>query len=258
MSSKKNQNRRGRTLAERENPQAVEKLILFGKNYPSGPGLVKIPIGLAPASLRVVLTYSFTTSLTSTAGSTATQLFAGNGAFDPDITGVGAQPLGYDQWSSFYLRYRVLASSIEVNLATPDITTNDQGIVRAVVTPSNTSTTFTNLSAAAAQPYAKQRLLNGVSGGVGPFAPIRSSMETDLIMGVTKQSVMSEENYGAAVSANPAELWYWHISLATADLASTSTVACFGSVHYLVDFYDRSLLSLSTETRTKLVKYKKH
>lgn len=34
--------------------------------------------------------------------------------FDPDLTGVGHQPIGHDQWATFYGRYRVLGCAYEI------------------------------------------------------------------------------------------------------------------------------------------------
>jgi hypothetical protein len=206
--------------------------------------------------MRVVLGFSRRTSFTTTAGSTATQVFAGNGLFDPDITGAGAQPLGYDQWSAFYARYRCLASAIEVNLTTPSISTNNQGIMNVVVVPSTSASVFSDLESASASPYAKLRTVNGLSGGAGPFRPIASSMETDVIMGVPKAAVMSDDTIEAAVSSNPANPWYWHILAANTDGASGVTAYLDVKIYYLVDFFDRSLLSQSVAAPELLAKKK--
>lgn len=37
-----------------------------------------------------------------------------NNIFDPDVTGAGHQPMGYDQWASLYSRARVIGSRIKV------------------------------------------------------------------------------------------------------------------------------------------------
>ena len=44
------------------------------------------------------------------------KVFSGNGLYDPDVSGVGHQPLGFDQWMTLYNRYRVYASRIVVNV----------------------------------------------------------------------------------------------------------------------------------------------
>lgn len=51
----------------------------------------------------------------------ATWTFAANGLFDPDITGVGHQPLGFDQMMTFFHNYTVLNCRIRVNIHNADV-----------------------------------------------------------------------------------------------------------------------------------------
>jgi len=169
----------------------------------------------------------------------------GNGLFDPDVTGVGAQPLGFDQWAGLYQRYRGLASAIEVNINTPGASTNPQAAVKVALVPSNVATSFTDFDAASSFPYAKTRFLNGISGGAGPFAPLRSVMETSIMTGQSKQAVLGDDNLAALTSANPADLWYWHVYAQPIDIAASVTYQVVVKVHYLVDFFDRYLLTQS-------------
>jgi hypothetical protein len=221
----------------------VEKtLIDHGKTYPHVPGLVRSLVPLAPPAFRVVLSYNFRASMTSTVSSLALYVFSGNGMFDPDITGTGVQPLGYDQWSTLYQRYRVLASSCTVKLTTPDEATYSNQNIRACLVPASTASTFTNFEAAASQPYAKTRDINGA---IGPFPQMTSMMETSVFEGKTKDGVLSDDQLAALTSANPADQWYWHVYATSRDAASTSVIFLTGTIHYLVDFYDRNLLSMS-------------
>lgn len=43
-----------------------------------------------------------------------------NGLFDPDATGTGHQPMGYDQWSAFYNHFIVLGSQISCTVSGSD------------------------------------------------------------------------------------------------------------------------------------------
>lgn len=47
-------------------------------------------------------------------------LFRANGLFDPDETGIGHQPRGFDQYASFYNKYVVMSSKITVNAFSVD------------------------------------------------------------------------------------------------------------------------------------------
>jgi len=48
------------------------------------------------------------------AGSAGAYVFSANGCFDPDITGTGGQPMGFDQMMIFYNHYTVMRSKIQV------------------------------------------------------------------------------------------------------------------------------------------------
>ncbi|AXH77724.1 MAG: putative capsid protein [Cressdnaviricota sp.] len=53
-------------------------------------------------------------NLSSTAGQQVTHVYSANGLYDPDRTGVGHQPIGFDQLMPMYDQYTVIASKISV------------------------------------------------------------------------------------------------------------------------------------------------
>lgn len=69
-----------------------------------------------PANRRVRLHYSSTGSFACTAGAVGSYLFSLNSAYDPDYTGAGHQPLGFDQWAIFYRSYIVEKARVRVEL----------------------------------------------------------------------------------------------------------------------------------------------
>lgn len=78
-----------------------------------------------PMSATVKLRYSDCVSINPTTGGTLTfHAFRANGLYDPDRTGIGHQPYGYDQISQFYDHYEVLGSkcTISVNDSTTALT----------------------------------------------------------------------------------------------------------------------------------------
>lgn len=72
-----------------------------------------IPRSLFPNKTCVQMTYATTVSINPGASAT-TQYhdFAANGLFDPDLTGVGHQPRGFDQLTPFYKKLTVVGSKI--------------------------------------------------------------------------------------------------------------------------------------------------
>lgn len=78
---------------------------------------------------KVTMRYADTFTLNPGAGgSPASHVFSCNGLFDPDITGVGHQPRGFDQMMLLYDHYVVNTATIEVWFNHDD----DKGVVYAV------------------------------------------------------------------------------------------------------------------------------
>lgn len=69
---------------------------------------VRIPRQIDASRTMVKLPFFNSIVLNSTqVPAQAEYLFSVNSAFDPDITGTGAQPRGFDQWATKYNRYQV-------------------------------------------------------------------------------------------------------------------------------------------------------
>lgn len=81
--------------------------------------LFSLPIGGFPPSKMVRFRYAREFSLDPSAGATNTWNFSANNLHDPDVTGVGHQPLGFDQNMALYDHYRVTHSQIQVRNTTP-------------------------------------------------------------------------------------------------------------------------------------------
>lgn len=67
-----------------------------------------------PASRTASFTYVENLQITSTAGALGYYQFKLNDAYDPNYTGTGHQPMGYDQWALFYNHYVVEACTYDI------------------------------------------------------------------------------------------------------------------------------------------------
>jgi len=236
--------RRPKRLAENENDGPQQRLVRYGAQVQeSDPvaGLVRAPVLLCPAATRVLMKYAERISLSSAAGLYVEYNWSGNGLFDPNVTGTGTQPTGFDQWCAFYQRYRVLASHVRIRAINPGAATNAAAMTDIAIVPTNTTTAFANSQVAASQPYAKRQLANTIGTGPNGFLRLEGSMETDLILGTSRQAVLTDDTYSGSSSANPSNQWYWRICQEPADLASTQNTVYEVELTYLVDFYERQL-----------------
>ena len=58
--------------------------------------------------------YDYAQQVSAAAGFTASRFFIANGMFDPDISGSGHQPMGFDQMMALYTTYHVIRATITV------------------------------------------------------------------------------------------------------------------------------------------------
>lgn len=69
---------------------------------------------LVPPFTYVNLTYPIAFTSSSTTGGDWYWQFRLNSLYDPDATGTGSQPTGFDQWMALYERYRVIACEVDL------------------------------------------------------------------------------------------------------------------------------------------------
>lgn len=156
--------------------------------------------------------------------------FRGNDCYDPDLTGGGHQPLGFDQLMSLYTRFKVSSSQVDLKIQ------RATDACEVVLCPTqDTSPTIINI---AEQEYSK---IMTVSSTISNHRTI-SWMSTKQILGLN--SLDSEQLMGTA-SASPNRQWYWLIGAYSYD--STTTIDLFLSIRikYYVEFYERKTLGQS-------------
>jgi len=69
--------------------------------------------------------YADSFSLNPAAGAYASQTFRANDMYDPDYTGAGGQPLGFDQMMQWYRHFAVIGSKITVTAGTSTTTSTN-------------------------------------------------------------------------------------------------------------------------------------
>ncbi len=81
--------------------------------------------GHLPSGQVFKFRYTDSFSLNPAAGSYAIQTFRANDLYDPDYTGAGGQPLGFDQVMAWYNHFAVVRARIRVTAATPTLTSTN-------------------------------------------------------------------------------------------------------------------------------------
>lgn len=98
--------------------------------------------------------YFTNNTLTAPSGLHATQVFRGNGMQDPDFTGVGHQPLAYDQLATLYKYNRVNFVRVKVQF----VNLSSSNIVLAC-RPSKVTTALSDVQEFCEQPMAVHKLI---------------------------------------------------------------------------------------------------
>jgi hypothetical protein len=198
---------------------------------------------VSPDSVRVTLPYEEVLLPTTSSGGLYSYQYRGNSAFDPNYTGTGGQPAGFDQWAAFYNEYTVLSSRIHI-----EIISGTSGTTEYCVFPSYNTTVPATPEDASVRPFAKANI--GASGGNGALRHLRQSMSSAQLLGVRKEAIIDDDAYGATVGTNPAATAVWYWTIVGQNLNNSNSLADILRVHleFDVEFHDRISLSLSSRT----------
>lgn len=138
---------------------------------------------------------------------TAYYVFRGNSVFDPDVTGVGVQPYGYDDLctDSMYTNYRVTSSSISVYFR-PESTYANMRRLHAMIIPMVSSTpVLTDISDVRNIPYHKETTYDGVTEST-KGAKMKHYHSTKRAVPIYNPN---DFDFSAAYTANPLLAWHW-------------------------------------------------
>lgn len=223
-----------KTYRRKRNPRRGKKARQRRK-YARGMGKIVRTTGF-PQKMYVKLVY---TERYDASGNTAVYdkvVLRGNGAYDPNQSGVGHQPMYYDTYTSIYSSYRVLASSIKVNA----VNHSGSSAVQYCIYPTVGTDTVTDISEAREQPYAKTSALLGVGASVpdGNSYGTKHYMKTRNVFGITKAQFGSS-NWSSAISGNPSSQWYWNIVAQALKSGAATPWAANIKITYYIEFFDR-------------------
>lgn len=177
-----------------------------------------------PRSIITKLRYIATNVATASAGTLYQYTFGANSIFDPDVTGVGHQPLYRDQYAALYENYVVLGSKITItwnnsNTATPYMCT---------INADNDSTTQSHNEFRAEQSNSVHSMLStdgGKSTLFMTYSPERDIGTNGTDVGITP------------MGSNPTNPWYFIMGVQGLDSVSSVTgVQWIAEIEYTVKF----------------------
>lgn len=177
------------------------------------------------------LKYVDAISLTSTLGATVQQQYAFNDLYDPDYTGTGHQPMGFDQLATIYEKYQVTGMAYKIST----LGFSDNSV--ACVNWSDSATVkFADWKEAAEQKYNKIRYLQ--QGSMKPTY-LKGYMSTKRLLGLSK----TDDLPYTAVSSSPSDRTFFNMLFQTYDEASTSSAEFVVTLTFYCKFTGRKQLS---------------
>ncbi len=184
-----------------------------------------------PDNTRVRLHYEDMFNL-APAAAYATHTFRGNSVYDPDYTATGHQPRYFDHYSSVYERYKVLGSSIRVDLINGSATSGVVYTLCPLTDPISPNT----LDDVSELPRTKISEIVPIASRLN--RQLSHSMRTTVILGLPRNTI-ADQDFSALITNNPNSIWYWNLSVFSVDNTTNVGVSVRVSIVFDVIFYDR-------------------
>lgn len=178
-----------------------------GRRSRGDAGNTPFTLRVAPTSSAVYrFVYTEAVSLSSAASQGAHHTFSLNNLYDPNISGTGYQPIGFDQMSQFWLNYRVMQVRVCADFAPVPgaIESNQVGFY-----PSGLQTLPADFNAWLVQPHARTSIMSA-AGGPG-HKRITAVIRPWQVLGIKRQNYMSENDYLSSSTGGPLRPCYLHV-----------------------------------------------
>lgn len=155
-----------------------------------------------------------------------------NSLFDPDRTGIGHQPYGYDNLATLFNRYRVISCGWRTNVC---LNSTSPSIVLAAMPSNDGSILWTSMGEMLENPRAKYVTQN--PGAPSVFLTGRSYLPA--LMGRSKAQYMADDNYQALVTANPSEQGLLYLQVFDNTGTPIPSIRFNVVLEFTVEFFDQ-------------------
>lgn len=184
-----------------------------------------------PKKIITILRYNETQQQASTLGGISTYIYRMNGPFDPDLTGVGHQPMYWDSYTPIYQNYRVLGSRISVEWAPQNPVTAGQGPWEVGIAGSISSSSLGTTGSARAEMNDAVSDLLGVNGDTATLSLVYSPEKS---LG----RPAGDDTVGSLVTTIPTQQYFAHVWVRDVyGQASPSIIYHRVMIEYTVEFF---------------------
>lgn len=198
-----------------------------------------------PDRLLVRLPYNDSFVMGGTAGQTSIQSMNMNSIYDPDRTGTGHQPLGYDQWAVFYKKYKVhkVAYNVTFTQYYDGSATNDYGAKVGILLQNGVPASIYTDQSVFEQPHLRFGAIGTAVGASSrTFKGVASCAR---VAGRPHVAYLSDDKYQANFGYNPSEFITLNLVAGpNYSLQLCKVVATIRLVYY-VELFDPVQITLS-------------
>lgn len=192
--------------------------------------------GISPVPPRFITTMKYSTNV-ATSALTGTYQMNLNSLYDPDRSGAGHQPLGYDNLALLYNKYRVISTSYRINRCS---SATDPSIQICAI-PSNDPSILWTVNWMKESPRCKYVVQNPGA----PSAVLKGKVYLPALMGRTKAQYVADDTYASDVGSNPSEEAILYIQTGTASGDIQPSVNVSVVMTFVVEWYDAKHLDQS-------------
>lgn len=209
------------------------KRTLTASKYIMSTGLMPRKQFPSPPKIRTVCRYfgNFQTVNGGIGGTAAAVVFSANGMYDPDITGTGHQPMGFDEYMNLYDHYTVVGSRARV-----DFINGGAQPYYAFLAVRDTSSTTADSRVIIENGYVDYGVING---STLDRAMVTLKQNVDIGDFLGRRDPLSDSELKGTASSNPAEQVYYHIGVFAFNQEDASNCTFNVVIEYDVVFHER-------------------
>lgn len=186
---------------------------------------------LYPARFKTHIRYCDSISLSTGVSVAGNYVFSANGLFDPDITGTGHQPMGFDQVMLSYEHYCVTRSVMTLNVR--HTATTQSGNCGILLTSGSTPSTDYQRNLENGLLVRQRYNATPYEGSLGTLVN-----KMDIAKFGSVRNLLDNPDYKGTTAANPVEQSYYHISAWNSDNVNVGTFSIDVMIDYEAWFFE--------------------
>lgn len=187
----------------------------------------------APLSRTLKATMMYTSNqgitLTSVAANPGTHVFSLNSLFDPDVTGVGHQPRGYDQLMLMYDHYTVINCKVRID-AHNNESNRGAYIIATIRDSATTSTNFTDYT----ESLNSQWKILGIESSGSADKVLMLNINPNEFLG--RSAPLADPDLKGGATSSPIEQCFLHLSGMGIDQFTACSINLMCTLEYTVIF----------------------